>query len=378
MGAQKYHIGKNGPAPCNAHPERPNGRACRFGDELHGTRAEMEELWEIEQEESNGDHLAGARRADPEIDQRMSATNSLSDQSKYRPRSTAVVYSDTDQSVAMRLALSNISKLSYIGIAGEDTDWRTNGISTVKRFELEDGSYGYFKPFGENSYNEHEFVSYGTNSLQAAVSEVNAHRLAKAFGPGFDRLVPETALREIDGELGSIQREVYEDADSLRSFDEVPELREDYRKAAILDFVMGNLDRHDQNFIFGAEPDHQGGLRDRIRLIDNSFAFPDPDAGLGYNHSLFADNKEVYEDEKTAYYTGSDGYRMPTKELDLRSDELKALANARVEIHGWVESRTIDPDRGDAAIARIDHLLEEERMVSLKKYFQNSGQTDPF
>ena len=375
MGAQKYHIGKNGPAPCNAHPERPNGRACRFGEELHGTQAEMIELWEITQEELNGDHLAGARREDPDIERRNRATNSLSDQSKYTPLSKAVSYSDEDRAIAMRLALSNISKLSYMDIPGEDESWLTNGISTVQRYELEDGSYGYFKPFGENSYQESEFANFGTNTLQAAISEVNAHRLSRAMGPGFDRLVPETVLREIDGKLGSIQREVYEDADSLRDFDEVPELKEDFRKAAIFDFVLGNLDRHDQNMLFGAEPDRKGGLRDRIRLIDNSFGFPDPTRAVHYNWSIFTENQALRAD-RTDYYSA--GYRVPDDELTLREDELEALRGARSEVQGWVDSRTIDSDRGQATVERIDYLLEENRISPLKRYLQDGGQTDPF
>ena len=369
MGAQKYHIGKNGPAPCNAHPERPNGRACRFGEELHGTKAEMVELWEIEQEELNGDHLAGSRREDPDIELKTRATHSLSDQSKYTPLSTAVSYSDEDRAIAMRLALSNISKLSYMNIPGEDESWRTNGISTVQRFELEDGSYGYFKPFGENSYQEGEFANFGTNTLQAAISEVNAHRLARALGPGFDKLVPETVLREIDGKLGSIQREVYEDSYSLRDFQEVPELREDYRKAAIFDFVLGNLDRHDQNMLFGAEPDRQGGLRDRIRLIDNSFGFPDPSRAFRYNWSIFTENQVIDQDDE---------YTIPRKELSLREDEMEALRGARGVVQSWVESRTIDESRGQATMDRIDYLLEREQISPLKDYLQNDGQIDPF
>jgi len=366
LGAQKYHIGKNGPAPCNAHPERPNGRACRFGEELHGTQAEMIELWETEQEELNGDHLAGARREDPDIELRNRATNSLSDQSKYTPLAKAVSYSDEDRAIAMRLALSNISKLSYMEIPGEDESWRTNGISTVQRYELEDENYGYFKPFGENSYQESEFANFGTNTLQAAISEVNAHRLSKAMGLGFDKLVPETVLREIDGKLGSIQREVYEDADSLRDFDEVPELKEDFRKAAVFDFVLGNLDRHDQNMLFGAEPDRKGGLRDRIRLIDNSFGFPDPTRAVHYNWSIFTENRSLY------------GYKLSKDELSLQEDELKALRSARTEVQGWVNSRTIDVDRGQATMDRIDYLLESQKISPLREYLQDSGQTDPF
>lgn len=375
MGAQKFHIGKNGPGPCNAHPERPNGRECRFGEELHGTEAEMCALWEAEQEELNGDHLAGARRDDPDIERRNRATNSLSDQSKYTPLSKSVSYSDEDRAIAMRLALSNITKLSYMDIPGEDESWLTNGISAVQRYELADGSYGYFKPFGENSYQEGEFANFGTNTLQAAISEVNAHRLSKAMGPGFDNLVPETVLREIDGKLGSIQREVYEDSYSLRDFDEVPELREDFRKAAVFDFVLGNLDRHDQNMLFGAELDGKGGLRDRIRLIDNSFGFPNPTRAVYYNWSIFTENKPLRSD-RSDYY--SPGYKVPDDELSLREDELDALKGARVEVQSWIDSRTIDANRGQATIDRIDYLLEENRISPLKDYLRDGGHTDPF
>jgi len=382
LSAKKYHIGKNGPAPCGANPDKPGGRACRFGPYLHGTEAQMTELWESEQEKIHGDGLlAGLSRepvkqkslGNPQSTPDLSMAKSreyLTDSSKYIPKSVVIGYTVEEQEIAMRLGLEASSPLSYGEIKSRDVNWESNGCSDVRRYELEDGSVGYFKPFTENSLKEDSFLNYGTSSLGAAISEVNSYRLSRAMGSGFDQLVPETAFREAEGMLGTIQREVPENGLLNKNLRQESDLREDYRKAAILDFVIGNLDRHEDNFLFGVERDDEGYDNNRIRLIDNSFSFPPAEfSQTQLNASIFASNG------------GEDSYRLnyriPEDELPLKADEIKALKKARSEVRSWVAAGTIDYERGDATVRRISALLGEGRISSFLDYYLNRGGTDP-
>ena len=381
MSAQRYHIGKNGPGPCNAHPERPGGRACRFGEERHGTQAEMIALWEREQEESQGESLlSGVSRSQSGSPSKtelndlssLEARKTLSSPSKYLPSSSDVSYSKNEQSVAMNLALEEFTALSHTPVLSQDLDWETNGFSSVHRYELTDGSVGYFKPFTSNSFEEGEYEDYGVSSLGASINEVNAYRMAEALGSGFRGLVPETVFREIDGEVGTLQRGVQEDLSYSPNFATNPELREDYRKAAILDFVIGNLDRHAQNYIYGVTEDGSGGRRSCIRLIDNSFSFPEDFKTSHFNSSSFATNRPA-GDHMSESGSWIPPYNMSDRELPLDGGEHRALLQARSAVEGWIGAKTISEGRGRKVIERIDHLLKARRIDDLSDYLRETS-----
>ena len=382
MSARKYHIGKNGPAPCNAHPERPGGRPCRLGGpdgtERHGSLEQVTAIWEREQEELHSDNLlSGLSRIEStepaetsaESPEALEARRALSNLAKYTPSSTDVSYSKAERAIARNLALESLSALSHTAIAEEDYDWETDGFSSVHRYELTDGSAAYFKPFTMNSFEEGEYLDYGTTSLGASINEVNSYRMAQALGGGFKELVPETAFREIEGEVGTIQREVEESPDHPLSFTTVPELRDDYRKAAIFDFVVGSLDRHEGNYLYGLTVDERQNSRNSIRLIDNSFGFPDELKYGQLNCSTFASNGVV-----GGRFDGRgrwiEPYNAPLREMELRVDERSALAQAREAVQGWIAAKTIADGRGHKAIERIDHLLSKGRIGNLSDYFR--------
>lgn len=374
MSVQKYHIGKNGPALCNAHPERPNGRACRFGDDRHGTQAEMMMLWEAEQEAEHTAHMDSISKGSPEL---QSAHRSLSDRSQYRPtEGLEVEYSSRERAVAMKLALSQIDELSYLPIKSRDSDWITEGTTVVERYELEGGSHGYFKAFSVNSFDEDFFQDrFGVSSIGASINEVNAHRLSVALGGEFSKLVPETAFREIYGKLGTIQREVAEDESVNRSFKENQQLRDDYRRAAIFDFVSGNLDRHSENFLYEVELGDDGHPQSRLRLIDNSFSFPNPKVPSELNASIFSDNTGAGE------VSGSwmAEYRASSEDRILTESDKSALRSARAEVQGWIEGKTISFQRGRATLKRIDHLLEQGEITNFSQYhFKNYATPDDY
>lgn len=373
MATQRFHIGKNGPAPCNAHPELPNGRACRFGEDRHGSESEMIELWEIEQEAEHEGFLGGSSRSAVSGHDRSWMQNFLADFAHYTCSSEdGEEYTEEDVEVAMRLASEPVSDLAATRVKDRDMEWFGGSSTSVQRYELMDSTIGYFKSFKENSrQSEFEFRAFGTSTLGAAINEVNAYRMAKLFGSGYDELVPRTVFREVDGEIGSFQEEVHEGSELDRNFHRRPKLRQDYRAAAIFDFVIGNLDRHDGNYIYGTESNEDGSVSTRIRLIDNAYSFPDFASKAIVNDSIFADNDttegdfEIGEDGEDEEYKG---YKIPQSERRLTGDEISRLRTVRAGIEEWMDEGSIAQERGTAAIGRIDHLVKRGSLASLRRY----------
>ena len=365
MAKQRYHIGKNGPAPCNAHPERLGGRTCRYGEDRHGTLPEVTARWESEQEAEHEGMLKGSQKA-PEIateSERLiaDAEKELNDPSPYHE--TAVYYSEEEKFTARKLAVESLSSISYTPLKGKDAAWSTNGSTTVDRYRLKDGSRAYFKSFIENSGEEDAFLDYDTSTLGASINEVNSYRMAKLLGNGFDELVPETAFRSIDGDIGTLQREVKEDHRLSSDFSSNVILQNDYRKAAILDFVIGNLDRNGENYLLEAASRGPGYTRrNRLRLIDNSFSFPSVYRLESVNMSVFADG-----------YTVHGHSVLSPQNHRLNSTELEALRRAKSGVQDWIGAGTILPDRGQATIARIDHLLERGTLRRLSDYIRENA-----
>ena len=279
----------------------------------------------------------------------------LAVRAKYRPYGSSVSYSSAEQQVAMNIALSSFSPLSMVSVEERDLRWDTDGSTVVHRHRLGDGTAGYFKPLKDNSICESDFRDYGVSSLGAAINELNAYRMAQLLGGGYAELVPETVLREIDDTVGTLQREVSEP--ESRNF-ESEALFEDYRRAALFDFVIGNLDRHDENFLYGLD---ELGQR-RIRLIDNSFSFPGFTRSWFLNQSIFADN--------SPHWLCDTDYSIPDHELDLTADEFNALCRAREGVAGWLEAKTIGTQRGKATLKRIDFLIEADRLKPISGYLR--------
>lgn len=271
-------------------------------------------------------------------------------------------YSRSEQDIILRLAATATNELSTVGIRGQDENWYSDGGSVVRRYELEDGTAGYFKPLQANSQSESDFRDYGMSSLAATISEINAYRMAQLLGGEYSELVPVTALRRIDGESGTLQLEVREPA--FRKYSDI-KLMGDHRRAALFDFIIGNLDRHTSNYLYGVD---ELGQR-RIKLIDNSFSFPGSKGGYLLNQSVFGDNMR-------GIAPGGAVHEIPWGDLELREDEIDLIGRARIGIEDWLSAKTIGIERGKAALRRLDYLLEEGKLGGVSTYFDGISNYD--
>lgn len=368
MSSDKIHIGPNGPAPCRA-----TVRPCEY--EISGTKEDVNRIWEKQQEALFGDTLlSGVSKSaikgnpesetPPEVEEHASenpskikAATALSSRDKYVPSVDTVQYEESEKDIAMKLALSNLTELSYTPVQSEDTEWESNGCTKVERYILEDGSVGYFKSFSKNSQLEDSFQTYGTSSLGAAINEVNAYRMAQAFGGAYADLVPETVIREINGSLGTLQRGVFE-SDDFDLDDAIDTER--LRSATIFDFVIGNQDRHEENYFYAASK--EGERNASLRLIDNSFSFP-PE-GAFVNLSVFTDGE------------GGGAFLYPNQRV-LTENDLDNLRRARTAVEGWIGEKTIDPALGQGTIERIDYLIEAKRTCNFWYYAEEPTERFP-
>jgi len=269
-------------------------------------------------------------------------------------------YSRSEQDIILNLAATASNSLSTVAVKDEDKDWYSEGGSVVRRFELEDGTAGYFKPLQSNSRSESDFRDYGMSSLAATISEINSYRMAQLLGGEYAELVPTTALRRIAGETGTLQLEV----DETMHLPE-DELMADHRRAALFDFIIGNLDRHGSNFLYGAD----ASGRRRIKLIDNSFSFPGSKGGYLLNQSVFGDNMRKIGPSGTVH-------EIPFEELELRDEEVALIGKARVGVEGWLGARTIGIERGKATLRRLDHLLKVGKLGGVSDYFDGISSYD--
>jgi len=104
------------------------------------------------------------------------------------------------------------------------------------------------------------------------VREAAAYELDKMLGVG---LVPPTIIMDIDGDVGSAQYFVKAVNGALKHQWKNTVPIDQLTKAALLDYLMFNLDRHLNNFMIDAD--------NNLILIDNGLAFPKYEAGAGYD-----------------------------------------------------------------------------------------------
>lgn len=201
--------------------------------------------------------------------------------------------SRTDIRIVKNILSENNSNLaqSEVLFAMENNEDTLNSVYVLR---LADKSRGYYKPFIDDDLDTIE--NYGIRTAQMMSNEVAAHKLSQALGGNFENLVPETDMREYNGTVGTIQREVKkaynpEDIESIHDIEPTH-----LKAAAIYDYVAGSLDRHLQNFIIDSDKN--------LNLIDNGLCFPE-DLGAQVHASEIAD-LAFFSDEGSLEITETD------------------------------------------------------------------------
>ncbi len=146
-------------------------------------------------------------------------------------------------------------------------EYGNGGSSTVYHAKFEDGSQGIWKPESGASTAGRAYITEPISPREAASYEV-------AKEVGLDDLVPETVIRDVDGETGSMQdfvkdSEIGANADSQYEYDG----DKDLARAAAFDYLIGNTDRHFKNWMINNK-DHS------LHLIDNGLTFPTKAGGF--------------------------------------------------------------------------------------------------
>lgn len=134
---------------------------------------------------------------------------------------------------------------------------------------LKDGAKGVFKPGKGEDLNWLESIPNGRMYRREAAASL----VAEFFG--FDDLVPATGLRIIDshGGHGSVQAFIEKKGKPANYGYNAGRYdgEEDLIRAAIFDYLIGNVDRHTGNWFLGT--DERGDVK-KLSLIDNGTSFP--------------------------------------------------------------------------------------------------------
>lgn len=123
---------------------------------------------------------------------------------------------------------------------------------------------GLWKPSSEeSSARESSGIEVGSYYFR----EELAYKIASALGSD---LIPPTIAREINGQWGSFQEWRYNYKNFADTYGSISMSHEKKMEASVLDFVMGNTDRHDNNYMVSNDTGE-------VILIDNGLCFPEND-----------------------------------------------------------------------------------------------------
>jgi hypothetical protein len=215
------------------------------------------------------------------------------------------------------------------------------GSSDVFYATFSDGSKGVWKPeSGEPESGVRNNVDGPFYQHEAAAYEV-----AKEIG--LDDLVPETIVRDVDGEKGSMQDFVKNAAiswhvDSQYEYDGDTDLM----RAAAFDYLIGNTDRHGENWMIGND-DH------KMHLIDNGLSFPNN------NVTDWAGNRNLIE----KVYDRDEA--IPT--------EAKTWVGHLPQIKKIMEARGLGGEEWEGVERRAHDLLKKDRFQQLGSGMKGLG-----
>lgn len=160
------------------------------------------------------------------------------------------------------------------------------GVSETKVITMANGDKAVFKP---DSGEPKEVLRRDITPGHATEREAAAWEVAKVVG--MDDMVAPAVIREVGGRRGVVIAWQDGQVAYKAGFDERYDGEKDAARAAIFDYVIGNRDRHNGNWM--VRPDG------RIALIDHGLAFPNNSAKYKFRNERLLDNaKQKWFDNK--------------------------------------------------------------------------------
>jgi len=131
------------------------------------------------------------------------------------------------------------------------------GINISMQVTFSDGTQAIWKPMAGESRNARAGIKDGTMYRREAVT----YDIAKIVGNA--DLVPPTVVREVNGEVGSMQawQQGARVAVEMQESEVLGKFPDEVRRSAVQNFILGNTDRHQGNWMVTADG--------HMKLIDN-------------------------------------------------------------------------------------------------------------
>ena len=150
--------------------------------------------------------------------------------------------------------------------------------SGVRIVNLEDGTRAVFKPQGGNGSSiARGNITPGKDTER----EIGAWEVAKRVG--LQDMVPPVVEKVVDGKRGALL--AYKNGKAAHCLDGDAQYdgKENLARAAVFDYVIGNEDRHEGNWL--VEDADKGADNAKLHLIDHSLSFPEGPLGA-FNHRM--------------------------------------------------------------------------------------------
>jgi hypothetical protein len=156
----------------------------------------------------------------------------------------------------------------------------------------------------------------------------------RCVGEEYERLLPPTVYRKIDGEWGSLSSKLSGTKPGTGSYTAAPD---QVNSAGFFDVLVGQQDRHLNNFMWDA-------TLGRLGLFDHGFCFP----GEGREHRI-----------RTAALQGQRRY----KRIELSSDEIDLVKRVLASGDLLGIAPLLEPERVARMAVRLENLLKRRPPV---------------
>ena len=202
------------------------------------------------------------------------------------------------------------------------------GANSSFKVTFEDGSHGVWKPRdGEDTFLR-EGIPGGTQYKREAA----AYAVAQVVG--ISDLMPPTTVREVDGKIGSMQQFVEGGRVAHRVFGPGKYDGEtDLKRAAVFDYLVGNTDRHDGNYMLT----YKESIGGKLNLIDHGLILP-----TNYDDTFI--NRNLLREAQIHRGRGSTGYKIPADVVHL-SEKWPEIEKALRAAHIEEEAITLTKER---------------------------------